>query len=104
MLQNDDVGLIIRPNKQGKHWAGTVDVQAVVMPREIMSEDNQAEMLHLVYGLIACFNLLNSDEQFSARVVEELNKMIENGEVNVNPAGNDNVIYLDHWTKTHGNA
>jgi hypothetical protein len=104
MLQNDDVGLIIRPNKQGKHWAGTVDVQAVVMPREIMSEDNQAEMLHLVYGLIACFNLLNSDESFAALVTAELEKMIENGDVNVNPTGNDNVVYLNQWSKTHGNA
>jgi hypothetical protein len=104
MFNNDDVGLIIRPNKQGASWAGTVDVQAVVMPREVMSEDNQAEMLHLVYGLIACFNLLNSDEGFAARVTEELNKMVENGDVNVKPRGEDNVIYLDHWTKTHGNA
>jgi hypothetical protein len=104
MLQDDDTGLIIRPNKDGKQWNGTVDIQAVVMPRKIMTEDNQTEMLHIIYGLIVCFNLLNSDEEFAARVSQELEKMIHNGELNVNPTGENNVVYLDHWSKTHGNA
>lgn len=104
MLQDDDTGLILRPNKEGKHWNGTVDVQAVVMPRNIMSEDNQAEMLHIIYGLIVCFNLLNSDEEFATRVSNELEKMIKSGELNVNPRGENNVIHMDQWTKTHGNA
>jgi hypothetical protein len=104
MLQDDDTGLILRPNKEGKHWNGTVDVQAVVMPRDMMTEDNQTEMLHIIYGLIVCFNLLNTDEEFATRVSNELEKMIKSGELNVNPRGENNVVYLDHWTKTHGNA
>jgi hypothetical protein len=104
MLQDDDTGLILRPNKEGKHWNGTVDVQAVVMPRNIMTEDNQTEMLHIIYGLIVCFNLLNSDEEFATRVSDELEKMIKSGELNVNPRGGDNVVHMDQWTKTHGNA
>jgi hypothetical protein len=104
MLQKDDVGLIIRPNVQNKQWNGTVDVQAVVMPRGITSEDNQAELLNLIYGLVACFNLLNTDEAFAARVSEELDKMIEDGSVNVNPTGESNVIRIDQWSKTQGNA
>lgn len=104
MLQKDDVGLIIRPNVQDKKWNGTVDVQAVVMPRAVTSEENQAELLHLIYGLVACFNLLNTDEAFAARVSEELDKMIENGDVNVNPTGESNVVRIDQWSKTQGNA
>jgi len=106
MFQANDLGLIIRPNIEKKQWNGTVDLQAVVMPPDNLSKESLQDLLFIVHGLVACFNLMNSDEKFAQIVNDELVRMADSGELvaidtNTMP---DNVIQLDQWTKTKGNA
>ena len=106
MFQANDLGLIIRPNIEKKQWNGTVDLQAVVMPPDNLSKESLQDLLFIVHGLVACFNLMNSDEKFAQTVNDELVRMADSGElVAIDSAVMpDNVIQLDQWTKTKGNA
>jgi hypothetical protein len=106
MLQPNDLALVIRPNIEKKQWNGTVDLQAVVMPPDNLTNEALSELVFIVHGLVACFNLMNSDEDFATRITNELERMADSGElVHIDaetPA--NNVVRLDQWTKTKGSA
>ena len=106
MLQPNDLALVIRPNIENKQWNGAVDLQAVIMPPDNLTQESLSELVFIVHGLVACFNLMNSDEDFATRITNELERMAESGElVHIDAeVGPDNVIHLDQWTKTKGNA
>jgi hypothetical protein len=106
MLQPNDLALVIRPNIEKKQWNGTVDLQAVVMPPDNLTQESLSELVLIVHGLVACFNLMNSDEKFAALVTDELERMADAGELVRIEADvtADNVVRLDQWTKTKGNA
>lgn len=103
-LLNDDVALVIHPNMTNDKWNGTVDVQIVVMPIDKMSKDNLEEVFYIMQGLVAAFNLMNTDEAFAQRISQELERMAEAGELVTHTGGKDNVISIDQWTRTKGNA
>lgn len=103
-LQNDDMALVIRPNITDGKWNSTVDVQLVVMPKKNMSTDALEEVFYIMHGLVAAFNLMNSDEEFAQRISQELERMAEAGELVSHTGTKDNVISIDQWTKTKGNA
>lgn len=106
MLQPNDLALVIRPNIEKKQWSGTVDLQAVVMPPDNLTKESLSELIFIMHGLVACFNLMNSDENFATLVTDELERMAEAGELAHIEADvtADNVVRLDQWTKTKGNA
>lgn len=103
-LQNDDMALVIRPNITDGKWNSTVDVQLVVMPKQKMQTEELEEVFYIMHGLVAAFNLMNSDENFAMQVSAELERMAEAGEVVSHTGTKDNVVSLDQWTKTRGNA
>ena len=103
-LLNDDMALVIHPNMTNDKWNGTVDVQIVVMPIDKMSKDNLEEVFYIMQGLVAAFNLMNTDEAFAQRISQELERMAEAGELVTHTGGKDNVISIDQWTRTKGNA
>ena len=106
MLQANDLALVIRPNIENKQWNSTVDLQVVVMPPDDLSKDSLLELVYIMHGLIACFNLMNSDEKFATLVSDELERMAEAGElvpIDVQATA-DNVVHINQWTKTKGNA
>ena len=106
MLQANDLALVIRPNIENKQWNSTVDLQVVVMPPDNLSKDSLSELVYIMHGLIACFNLMNSDEKFATLVSDELERMAEAGElvpIDVQATA-DNVVHINQWTKTKGNA
>lgn len=106
MLQPNDLALVLRPNIEKKQWNGTVDLQAVVMPPDNLTQEALSELVFIIHGLVACFNLMNSNEDFATRVTNELERMAEAGELVAIDAGTsaDNVVHIDQWTKTRGNA
>jgi hypothetical protein len=108
MLQPNDLALVIRPNIEGKKWNSAVDLQVVVMPPDDLSKDALSELVYIMHGLIACFNLMNSDEKFATLVSDELERMADAGElVPINAEAEptaDNVVHINQWTKTKGNA
>ena len=106
MLQANDLGLVIRPNIENKQWNGTVDLQAVVMPPDNLSQESLEELVLILHGLVACFNLMNVDEKFAQTINDELVRMADAGEIVHIDADTtpDNVVRLDQWTKTKGNA
>jgi hypothetical protein len=106
MLQPNDLALVIRPNIEKKQWNGAVDLQVVVMPPDDLSKDSLSELVYIMHGLIACFNLMNSDEKFATLVSDELERMADTGElvpIDVQATA-DNVVHINQWTKTKGNA
>jgi len=106
MLQPNDLALVIRPNIEKKKWNGAVDLQVVVMPPDDLSKDSLSELVYIMHGLIACFNLMNSDEKFATLVSDELERMADTGElvpIDVQATA-DNVVHINQWTKTKGNA
>ena len=103
-LQNDDMALVVRPNITNGKWNSTVDIQPVVMPKKNMSTESMEEVFYIMHGLIAAFNLMNSDEDFAGMIRAELERMAEAGELISHPESTDNVISIDQWTKTKGNA
>jgi hypothetical protein len=106
MLQPNDLALLIRPNIEKKQWNGAVDLQVVVMPPDDLSKDSLSELVYIMHGLIACFNLMNSDEKFATLVSDELERMANAGElvpIDVQATA-DNVVHINQWTKTKGNA
>lgn len=107
MIQNDDIALVIRPNVgPDKQWLGTVDLKAVIMPRDNVNDENAQELVHLLNGLVACFHLLNEDESFADKVNETLIKLQEAGafEFSVEEPTYSNVVKMSDWTPTKGNA
>ena len=106
MLQPNDLGLVIRPNIENKQWNGTVDLQAVVMPPDNLSQESLQELVFILHGLVACFNLMNVDEKFAQTINDELVRMADANElvhIDADTTPN-NVVRLDQWTKTKGNA
>lgn len=107
-IQNDDIALVIRPNVVDGKWQGTVDLNAVVMPKENMSEDDMEELIYLMQALVICFSKLNSDEQFSQEIQEELVRSANSGAFRFTVLDSegmpDNVVSLSQWTHTKGNA
>lgn len=107
-IQNDDLALIIRPNIQDGKWQGTVDLNAVVMPKEKLAEEDMEELIYLMQAMVICFSKLNSDEEFSQEIQEELIRSANSGAFRFTVLDNegmpDNVVSLSEWTQTKGNA
>lgn len=105
-IVKDDMALIITPNFEDGKWNGNVDLKAMVMPLEKLTEEDAFEMMYLVNGLIACFHLLNSDEDFANRVGAEVELMHKQGKLSmeVKEPEEDNVVSIETWTRTRGNA
>jgi hypothetical protein len=105
-IVKDDMALIITPNFEDGKWNGAVDLKAMVMPLEKLTEDNASELMYLVNGLIACFHLLNSDEKFAERVNSEIEMMHRQGTLtmDIHEPEHDNVVSIETWTRTRGNA
>jgi hypothetical protein len=105
-IANDDMALIISPNFEDGKWNGAVDLKAMVMPLEKMTEENASELMYLVNGLIACFHLLNSDEDFAERISGEVEMMHRQGTLtmDIQEPDHDNVVSIESWTRTRGNA
>ena len=105
-LTNDDVALVFRPKFTKKNnWDSTVDVSAVFMPSSKLNEDEADKLRAVVYALITCFHLLNTDTDFAARVSERMDDIArEEGFEEYEPINGNNVVHLSSWTKTKGNA
>lgn len=106
-ITNDDLALIIRPNITDNKWNGTVDLNAVIMPKGKLEDEQREELMHIVTALSVCFNLLNTDEEFAAKINEEMAAMAEREEFTMTTGEDvtmDNVVSLTEWTRTRGSA
>lgn len=106
-ITNDDLALIIRPNITDNKWNGTVDLNAVIMPKDKLEDEQREELMHIVTALSVCFNLLNTDEEFANMVNEEMAAMAEREEFTMTTGEDvtmDNVVSLTEWTRTRGSA
>tara|TARA_R100001594_G_scaffold148766_2_gene204767 strand:+ start:509 stop:838 length:330 start_codon:yes stop_codon:yes gene_type:complete len=101
-IKNDDIALIISPNFTKNSWNTTVDINAIVMPIERLKKEEQQELKDIMYALVTCFNLLNTDNDFAKRVANEMDKM--NSAEFEEEVNGDSVFNLSTWTKTVGNA
>jgi hypothetical protein len=107
-IQNDDLALVIRPNVENGKWQGTVDLNAIVMPNEHLSDEDKEELIYMMQALVICFSKLNSDEEFSQQIQEELVRSANSGAFRFTVLDQDgmpdNVVSLSEWTHTKGNA
>lgn len=102
-FEDNDIALVVRPNIKDNAWDGTVDLNIVAMPSPNLSKESADDLLYLVNGLVACFNLLNSDPVFANRVSVYMEKMKEDSD-RAESLVSDKVVHLDQWTKTKGTA
>lgn len=103
-LTNNDIAIVLRPNFKNNEWDHTVDVNAIVMPQDKLKDIEQDELKDVMYALITCFNLLNTDTEFAKRVANEMDKISES-DFNKIIEEKDKTLYnLSSWTKTIGNA
>ena len=111
-LNEDDVALVIRPSfskKNPSEWTGKVDLSALIMPVTRLDEDEHGLIKDTMHALVACFHLLNTDQEFANRISEEMNNIIGSGRIE-NPAGKTSSKKtkeepkLTQWTKTLGSA
>ena len=106
-LEDNDIALVIKPNIKDGSWAGTVDINILTMPSPDLSQEAADDLLYLVNGLVACFNLMNTDEVFANRVsvYMEVMKKKDDQAKSIRPTdASGNVIDFNQWTKTKGNA
>ena len=88
-LNEDDVALVIRPSfskKNPSEWTGKVDLSALIMPVTRLDEDEHGLIKDTMHALVACFHLLNTDQEFANRISEEMDNIIGSGRIE-NPAG-----------------
>lgn len=105
IFKDDDIVLIMRPNFENKEWTGTVDLNMMCMPSDKLNDESFNQLVYLMQGVITCFHLLNCDPEFAEKVSEEMHDMIESGELTFkDPNDYSNVINLNEWTQTKGNA
>lgn len=103
-FQDNDIALIVRPNITDGAWNGTVDLNILAMPSPDLSQEAKDDLLYMVNGLAACFQLLNIDGVFQNKVHAYMEKMAKENDKAENLSVADNVIQLDQWTKTRGSA
>jgi hypothetical protein len=103
-FEDNDIALIVRPNITDGEWNGTVDLNIVSMPSPNLSQEAKDDLLYMVNGLAACFQLLNIDGVFQNKVHAFMEKMAEENDKAEDLGSSDNVVHLDQWTKTKGNA
>lgn len=102
-LNDNDIALVVRPNLQAGKWDGTVNLNIVAMPSPDLSAESAEDLLYMVNGLVACFQLMNSDSTFANRVSVYMAKLREEND-QAESLTPDNVVQLDQWTKTKGTA
>lgn len=102
-FKDNDIALIVSPNIQDGNWTGTVDINIAAMPTPDLSPQAAEDLLYLVNGLVACFQLMNSDAVFANRVSVYMDKMKQDHD-QAESLAPSNVIALDEWTKTKGTA
>jgi hypothetical protein len=56
-----------------------------------------------MYGLVTCFHLLNTDQDFADRVSDEMDSMARSGELE-NLKKKKDISHISSWTKTEGTA
>ena len=97
-LINDDIAIVLKPNFKNNKWNHTVDVNAIVMPQEKLKD------IDVMYALITCFNLLNTNTEFAKRVADEMDRISESDFNKIAKDKNKTLYNLSSWTKTVGNA
>tara|TARA_R110000851_G_scaffold328626_1_gene499647 strand:+ start:1893 stop:2249 length:357 start_codon:yes stop_codon:yes gene_type:complete len=103
-LINDDIAIVLKPNFKNNKWNHTVDVNAIVMPQEKLKDIEQDELKDVMYALITCFNLLNTNTEFAKRVADEMDRISESDFNKIAKDKNKTLYNLSSWTKTVGNA
>ena len=103
-LTNDDIAIVLKPNFKNNEWNHTVDVNAIVMPQERLKDIEQDELKDVMYALVTCFNLLNTNTEFAKRVADEMDRMSESDFNKTVKDKNKTLYNLSSWTKTVGNA
>ncbi len=102
-FEDNDIALVVRPNIKDNAWDGTVDLNIVAMPSPSLSKEAADDLLYMVNGLVACFQLMNNDAVFANKVSVYMEKLSQEND-RAESLVPDNVVKLDQWTKTKGTA
>ena len=103
-IGEDDLALILKPKFTDKKWNSTVDLSAVIMPSKKLNDEDTEQLRDVLYALVTCFHLLNTDLEFAARVADRMDEVAQEEGFIESENAPDNVIKLSTWTKTKGEA
>jgi len=101
-IGEDDLALILKPKFTNKKWNSTVDLSAVIMPSKKLEEEDTEQLRDVLYALVTCFHLLNTDSDFAKRVSDKMDQIAKEEGFSEYEDTPDNVIKLSTWTKTEG--
>lgn len=103
-IGENDLALILKPRFTNKKWDNTVDLSAVIMPSDKLKEEDTEQLRDVLYALVTCFHLLNTDLEFAKRVSDRMDEVAREEGFLESENTPDNVIKLSTWTKTEGDV
>jgi len=104
-LQEDDLAIVIRPLIEDGKWTGKVDLNGIIMPLLNLSDKDHDLVKDSMYAMVTCYHLLNTDTEFAKRINYEMDKLLEEGDLESLLQGEEiKSGDLTTWTKTKGSA
>lgn len=111
-LKGNEVGIILRPFvDEAGVWTGELDTGLAISVDEAnLSEADMAHLVHVATMMTAFLSYMNDNPEIIDEIEELRNELMgidpyeedEEDELDVEREGN--VLKINKWTKTHGNA
>lgn len=89
----------ITPQMEGKEWNGAIDVSLIHSPDNPLDDDSFANLSMIVNMMAASLPVMEENEDFRNQLFQYVDDMGDE-----EPYEPDNVVTLDMFTKTKGNA
>lgn len=108
-LSDDEMALIVRPVMQDDEWTGHIETGIAACSESSIDDATQSTMVHYITLMAAFLSWANDNPKALDEVVAYRDGLLD--EVDdwslddgPEPPEGDNVIRLNRWTKTEGNA
>ena len=108
-LSDDEMALIVRPVMQGDEWTGHIETGIAASSESTIERSTQSTMVHYITLMAAFLSWANDNPKALDEVIAYRDDLLE--EVDgwtlddePDPPEGNNVIRLNRWTKTEGNA
>jgi hypothetical protein len=108
-LSDDEMALIVRPVMDGDEWTGHIETGIAASSESTIEDATQSSMVHYITLMAAFLSWANDNPKALDEVIAYRNILLEEvdgWEIDdaPDPPEGDNIIILNRWTKTEGNA
>jgi len=108
-LLDDEMALIVRPVMQDDEWTGHIETGIAASETTSIEKSTQSTMVHYITLMAAFLSWANDNPEALDEVIayrDALMEEVDGWEIDdaPDPPEGDNIIILNRWTKTEGNA